>query len=122
VGAHGWFDRRTRAVVVVTGERERSHEFKTLVHEVAHAILHGGTDHHARPEMEIEAESVAFVVSSVLGLDTAGYSFPYVAAWAGNDDAQGMVLRSGQRVVTAVNRILDALLGDQSQPVENEAA
>ncbi len=87
-GAHGWFDRRTRQIVVVTGERERAHEFKTLVHEVAHAILHGRDEHHARPEMEVEAESTAFVVSSVLGLDTGDYSFPYVAVWAGEENAQ----------------------------------
>lgn len=120
--AHGWFDRHTRSIVVVTGERERSHEFKTLVHEVAHAILHGGDEHHTRSEMEVEAESVAFVVSSVLGLDTAAYSFPYVAAWAGAEDAEAMVLRSGQRIVRAVNVILDALLQSDSEPVENQAA
>lgn len=122
VGAHGWYDRGTRSIVVVTGERERSHEFKTLLHEVVHAILHGGDDHHARPEMEVEAESAAFVVASVVGLDTSSYSFGYVAAWAGSDDAQAMVLRSGQRIVKAVNVILDALLGADSESVEQQAA
>jgi len=122
VRAHGWFDRTTKAIVVVTGETSRAQTFKTAVHEVAHALLNGGDEHHARPEMEVEAESVAFVVSSVLGLDTGAYSFPYVAVWAGEENAQAMVLRSGQRIVEAVNAILDALIGDESQPVEHEAA
>jgi hypothetical protein len=61
--------------------------------------------------MEIEAESTAFVVCQVLGLETGTYSFPYVASWAGDENAEAMVLKSGQRIVRATNLILDALLG-----------
>ena len=107
----GWFDRRTREIVVITGETKRAQQFKTLVHEIAHAILHGNEDHHARGEMEVEAESTAFVVCNVLGLETSQYSFPYVASWSGDQNAETMVLRSGQRIVRATNTILDALLG-----------
>jgi len=107
----GWFDRRTREIVVITGETKRAQQFKTLVHEIGHAILHGNADHHARGEMEVEAESTAFVVCQVLGLETGTYSFPYVASWAGDENAETMVLRSGQRIVRATNTILDALIG-----------
>jgi antirestriction protein ArdC len=98
--------------VVITGETSRAQIFKTLVHEIAHAILHGNADHHARSEMEVEAESTAFVVCQVLGLETGTYSFPYVASWAGEERAETMVLQSGQRIVRATNRILDALCGE----------
>ena len=57
----GWFDRRTREIVVITGETSRAQIFKTFVHDIAHAILHGNEDHHARSAMEVEAESVAFL-------------------------------------------------------------
>ena len=107
----GWFDRRTREIVVITGETKRAQQFKTLVHEIAHAILHGSEDHHARSAMEVEAESTAFVVCQVLGLETGTYSFPYVASWAGDEKAETMVLQSGQRIVRATNTILDALIG-----------
>jgi hypothetical protein len=107
----GWFDRRTREIVVITGETSRAQIFKTLVHEIAHAILHGSEDHHARSAMEVEAESVAFVVCQVLGLETGTYSFPYVASWAGEEKAETMVLKSGQKIVRATNVILDALIG-----------
>jgi hypothetical protein len=107
----GWFDRRTREIVVITGECSRAQIFKTLVHEIAHAILHGNEDHHARSEMEVEAESVAFVVCKILGLDTSSYSFSYVSLWAGHEKAETMVLQSGQRIVRATNVILDALIG-----------
>ena len=38
-----------------------------------------------KPQMEtltFEAESVAYVVCSALGLDTGEYSFPYLASWS----------------------------------------
>jgi hypothetical protein len=119
IGNHGWFEQRTRRIVVITGETTRAQVFKTLVHEIAHAILHGVEDHHARGEMEVEAESVAFVVSNVLGLETGTYSFPYVAAWAGRENAQAMVLGSGKRIVRATNLILDALLQGDSIRAES---
>jgi N-terminal domain of anti-restriction factor ArdC len=124
VAAHGWFDKRTKGIVVVIGETSRAQVFKTLAHEIAHAILHGNEDHHDRPKMEVEAESVAFVVSSVLGLETGGYSFPYVASWAGEKHAQTMVLQSGQKIVRATNIILDALFSttDTEQDDMQEAA
>lgn len=71
VGVGGWFDRITKEIVVIN-RAGPAQTFKTLVHEIAHAILHGGTDHHSAPEMEVEAESTAYVVCSALGLDTAG--------------------------------------------------
>lgn len=42
------------------------------------------------PEMlmfPFEAESVAFVVSTFLGLDTSDYSFPYIVGWEENDES-----------------------------------
>jgi hypothetical protein len=35
-----------------------------------------------RGRLEVEAESVAYLVASAHGLDTGAYSFPYVAGWA----------------------------------------
>jgi hypothetical protein len=124
LGAHGWFEPHTRKIVVITGETSRAQIFKTLVHELAHAILHGTEEHHDRPEMEIEAESVAFVVSQVLGLDTGSYSFGYVSSWANEKNAQAMVLQSGQKIVHATNIILDALFAatDTEQDDMQEAA
>lgn len=61
---------------------------KTLLHEYAHAILHNGAK-KSREQKEIEAESVAFIVSDFLGVDTSGYSFDYVSVWGcGMDTGQ----------------------------------
>jgi hypothetical protein len=54
---------------------------KTLVHEAAHYVA----DHRGaidRRDAETVAEGAAFVVLAHHGLDTAGYSFPYLATWA----------------------------------------
>jgi hypothetical protein len=98
--------------VIDTGNRTEM--FKVAVHEVAHSLMHA-TVHHSYAWQEVEAESVAFVVANVFGLDTSGSSFPYVASWATSDkterDALKIVNKSGDRIVRAVNTILDALLG-----------
>ncbi len=65
---------------------------KTLLHEVAHGLAWrsgldgkehylrlGGKDAYARGEAI--AEGAAFVAASYFGLDTAGYSFDYIASW-----------------------------------------
>jgi antirestriction protein ArdC len=80
---------------------------KTLVHEIAHALLH---DEHAaiadRNGCELEAESVAYVVTSALGIDASGYSFGYIAAWA-KDTAQ--FEKSAERINKTAHGILSSL-------------
>jgi antirestriction protein ArdC len=81
-------------------------QVKTLAHELAHALLHEGIDD--RPLAELEAESTAFVVCRTLGLDTSGYSFGYVACWAGGGpEAVARIRASGARIQHAASVILD---------------
>jgi len=49
---------------------------KTLVHELAHALLHGDALTGDRSRHEVEVESVAFIVLRALDLDSGSYSFP----------------------------------------------
>ena len=111
--ANGWYVPASREIVVVRTDNQAG-MFKTMVHEVAHSLMHR-TEHHSYAWQEVEAESVAFIVSSVFGLDTSGYSFPYVTTWATADkterNATKIVMKSGDRIVKAVNTILDALIG-----------
>ena len=58
---------------------------KTLAHELAHALLHEGSQD--RRLAELEAESTAFIVCQALGIDSSDYSFGYVTTWAGGGDA-----------------------------------
>ncbi|MDL0118788.1 ArdC-like ssDNA-binding domain-containing protein [Halobacterium salinarum] len=80
----------------------------TLVHELAHALLHGAiSDPLARSEQELEAEAVAYVVGRHYGLDTSNSSF-YLAAWAGDDpeairERLGRISRTAQQLIDVVD-------------------
>ena len=80
---------------------------KTLVHEIAHALLH---DEQAaisdRRGCELEAESVAYVVTSALGIDSSDYSFGYIASWA-KDSTQ--FEKSAERINRTAHDILASL-------------
>jgi hypothetical protein len=83
---------------------------KTLAHELAHVFLHqpGQVDYHAnRPRCEAEAESVAFLVCSELGLATGGYSFSYVATWANGD--MHVVTAAADKALACAREILEAI-------------
>jgi antirestriction protein ArdC len=78
---------------------------KTLVHELAHALLHESMDDRALAELE--AESTAFIVCGKIGMDTSEYSFGYVATWAGGgEQALALIKTSCQRIQKAAAIIL----------------
>jgi len=81
---------------------------KTLAHEIAHGILHEHFED--RRLAELEAESTAFVVCQLLGLDTSDYTFGYVAIWAGADEeAVAAIREAGQRIQRAAASIVQRL-------------
>lgn len=85
--AKGYYSDADKEICIQTGMGE-SQTIKTMIHEVAHAMLHNSDfmkqhgEEKDRLTKETEAESIAFTVCSVLGIDTSDYSFPYVASWA----------------------------------------
>jgi hypothetical protein len=119
--AHGWYVPATKAIVVIS-EGTRGAQFKTLVHEYAHALMHPKGDAHSSPEREVEAESVAFVVCHALGIDSAEYSLPYVATWAHGTDALKKVTEVGSRIQKTALTLLDALVGVEEEGEEALAA
>ena len=89
---------------------------KTLVHEVAHGLLHQDTPltEATRHLEELEAESCAFIVLHSLGLDTSRYSFPYLANWAENPEE---LLPAAERASQAADTLLAALATSQEVAV-----
>jgi hypothetical protein len=92
-------------------------QVKTLAHEIAHAMLHEGfTD---RALAELEAESVAFVVCRALGIESASYSFGYLATWAGGGtEAITAIKAAGARI----QKTADAILTPAADAQQEEAA
>jgi hypothetical protein len=90
-GAKGYFHLGEQRIVIQSGMAPLQ-TLKTEIHEISHAILHNAKTDNTEPirmvsqnQREVEAESVAFVVTQYLGLDTSDYSIPYVAGWTEGD-------------------------------------
>ena len=123
-GPNGYTDFGGR-LVMVRDDVDDAQAVKTLAHEAGHVLLHqdrGSRD--CRGIVEVEAESVAYMVTSAHGLDSSQYTFNYVAGWALNavteDRDLADILRStGQRVIGAADLILQAT---QPAPSVTDAA
>ena len=81
--ANGFYSPTEMRIVVQDGMPELQ-TIKTMLHEIAHATYgHGGKDDKWDKESrEIQAESTAFWVAGMLGLDTGDYSFGYITGWS----------------------------------------
>lgn len=83
-------------------------EFSVFVHETAHELLHRGdrrkdTSHTVR---ETEAEAVAFVVSTAIGLDAGTSSSDYIQLHSGDKatlaESLGYVQRTATEILQAI--------------------
>lgn len=98
------FDKRT---VIVRGDLPDAQQAKTTAHELAHVLLHGTSPQPRRAVMEVEAESVAFLICGSEGLPSDAYSFGYVATWAQGDHA--LIRATAERAIRCARGVLDAL-------------
>lgn len=116
-GANGYYRVDTKQICLRTG-MAASQEFKTLIHEKAHSLLHNSDAEQkfTRSEAEVQAESVAFVVCNAFGVDSGTeYSFPYIATWQGKDMN---VLRSSLSVIEKTARELISWLASYGLTLE----
>lgn len=113
-GAEGWTDWNAKKVVVSTGFSD-AHRAMILAHELAHIELNHGDEsrqYHTRPGgerpvMEVEAESVAYVIGRRYGLQPPESSFAYITNWAQGDVEK--VKGTADAVAAASHRILKDL-------------
>jgi antirestriction protein ArdC len=75
--------------IKLKSDLEKAASFAVLAHEVAHEILHQGEARRERKtttnQRELEAESVAFIVCTAIGLDHAGAA-DYIKMYDGTKD------------------------------------
>tara|TARA_R100001015_G_C4505133_1_gene78493 strand:- start:150 stop:644 length:495 start_codon:yes stop_codon:yes gene_type:complete len=124
-GANGMTDYEARTVAV-RENMDPAAQVKTLAHELAHVVMHDPNDEEARQHRgirEVEAESVALMIGAAHGMDTTGYTIPYVSTWAARVDGQEpvqVVQSTGERVRKTALAILDQLdtlqVGDGTPP------
>jgi hypothetical protein len=125
--ANGWtcYDTKT---VRVREDVSAAQAVKTLAHELAHVMLHNPEARSARQGVtrdraEVEAESVAYVVCSVRGLDSSGYTLGYVAHWS--EGKAEIVKETAKAVADCARAILTKLEGEgesEETPAYAEAA
>jgi antirestriction protein ArdC len=97
----------TDRTVTLHPELPGAQKVKTLAHELAHVRLHApdvrpqGCD---RSRAEVEAESVAYIVTAAHGVNADAYTVPYVTGWAGGD--RELIASTATRAVSCARAIL----------------
>ena len=117
-GAHGYYHLEERRIAIQQSMSQLQ-ILKTGIHEVAHAMLHALDESGKRPAddpdrrtREVEAESVAYTVCQHFGLDTASYSFGYVAGWSSGKELKELkasldiIRRTSHDMIIAIEKHL----------------
>ena len=88
----GFYNPKTNEITIKKGMTYEQ-TLSTLIHGMAHSELHNKKSLTERFEgkltrssKELQAESIAYVVSNHLGFDTSGDSFAYLASWSQEPD------------------------------------
>jgi hypothetical protein len=106
--------------VIVRDDLGPAQALKTEIHELGHVLMHNVETLEVgalRNRIEVEAESVAYVVCDLLGVDAGEYSIPYVASWAAGEAER--VQQTAHTVLATARTILTGLeveLGVELRP------
>jgi len=90
-------------IVLLPGQ-SKAEGFTTLVHELAHEILHKaeGRSLTTKTLRETEAEAVAFIVGKAVGLDTGLASADYIQLYHGDAELLAQSLEIVQRTASVI--------------------
>jgi hypothetical protein len=107
-------------IVLLPGQSP-AEEFSTLVHELAHSFLHRAERRitTTKTVRETEAEAIAFVVGTTIGLNTGDASASYIQLYHGNAAllAESLeVIQKTSAVILAALETHAAEPADESEP------
>lgn len=110
----GYTDHR-RNLIATESNLEPAARLMVLLHEAAHALLHTDDGEYVahRGVCETEAESTAYVIANLIGMDVDASSVSYVAGWAKAD--RDVITAAATNVLRAVNTIAAALGLDEAE-------
>lgn len=116
-GKDGYYHQVEKRIAINDNLSEKQ-AMAAMIHELAHAKLHALDPEHLKESakargkdqrtMEVEAESVAAVVSSYFGIDTSANSWGYVASWSRNKELPELTA-SLQVIKDTAGEIIDGL-------------
>ncbi len=99
----GYYELESRRIAI-REDISPNAQAKTLIHELSHALLRAEPSKEdpklTRAAEELVVESVAYTVCGALGLDSSGYSIPYLASWAAREDIATL-----ERTATLIDRL-----------------
>ena len=99
----GSFNLETK-VISIREDLKYLQKIKTLLHEYAHLLdfqMHPEDD-ISRNRRELIAESVAFIVSLRLGIDTSRYSMSYIKSWLKDKEELKIIADSVQKIAYTI--------------------
>lgn len=91
-------------VIRVRSDLDYIQKIKTIIHEYAHCVDFSlnPSEEISRNKRELVAESVAFVVSLRLGIDTSSYSMSYLKTWLKDRDELKEIADTVQKVASTI--------------------
>ncbi|UTI63911.1 hypothetical protein NBH00_21520 [Paraconexibacter antarcticus] len=100
-------------IISLSERSSMNHQVKTFVHELSHALLRQAAELDETSltysQEELVVESIALSVVAGLGIDTSGYSIPYIASWSENEQDLAIVEACAGLIDRLANRIEDAV-------------
>lgn len=121
-GAKGYCNIKDKTIIIKNGLGNLM-KLKVLVHEYAHGLAHqhlkdNGKDYQEhRNQYETEAESISYVVSKFLGLDTSTYSFNYLYSWSKEkdfkeiDDSFSIIINYSKKIIENYKKMYEENMG-----------
>ena len=101
----GYYDLLSKEIKIKKDMSEKQ-TLKTLIHELSHSKLHN--EKYERRNAEVEAESIAYIVSKHFNIDTSSYSFGYIASWSSDKEIKELKA-SLDTIITTSNEIISSL-------------
>ncbi len=110
-------------IAILPGQAE-AEEFSTLVHELAHEMLHKAERRTTTTKVvkETEAEAVAFVIGKAVGLDTGTASADYIHLYHGNASLLAESLEVIQQTSAVILAALQPPTAEQAAMPDAELA
>lgn len=104
--------------------QSKAEEFSTLVHELAHEMLHKAERRTATTKVvrETEAEAIAFVVGKAVGLETGSASADYIHLYHGNASLLAESLEVIQHASAVILAALEPPLSETVSEKSDELA
>jgi len=105
-------------IVLLPGQ-STAEEFSTLVHELAHEMLHKAERRTATTKVvrETEAEAIAFVVGQTIGLNTGRASADYIHLYHGN----AALLTESLEVIQKTSAVILSALENPAEKTATES-